>query len=116
MDSFKDLEKQVAAVLGIRTESCGKTQARQDFLPLVDRLEQSSIIVEITDRDKPVAVLLSYSHWLALASKLSMLSKREGVKLPNLVGSLRINSDLQVASDKIAQKFQKSIKQTRHEL
>jgi|ERR1700733_11503816 hypothetical protein len=117
MPSLEDIEKQAAAMLGLKTESIGKTQARQNFLPLVDSLSHSASAVEITDHDKPVAILLSYNHWLVLASKLCMLQKGQAPgKSLNLIGSVQINSDLEQASRKVAAKFKKSMKATAKKL
>ena len=98
--------------MGFTQQSVGKTQARKDFFPLVDSLETSVSAVEITDHDKPVAVLLSYHHYMALASKLCMLSNVSAQsKPPNLVGSIRVKAkDLESASAKIAKQFEQSLR------
>ena len=114
MPSRKDIEKQAATLMGFTQQSVGKTEARKNFFPLVDSLTTSASAVEITDHDKPVAVLLSYQHYIALASKLCMLAKTPAYpKPPNLVGSLRLRTDnLEAASDKIAEQFNQSLKNT----
>ena len=114
MPSLKDIEKQAARLMGLTQQSIGKTQARKEFFPLVDSLCGSASAVEITDHDKPVAVLLSYQHYMALASKLCMHSKATPhAKLPNLRGSIRIKTDnLEAASEKIAAQFKQSLKST----
>ncbi|HEY9778352.1 MAG TPA: hypothetical protein V6C81_31610 [Planktothrix sp.] len=114
--ALSDIEKQAAAILGVTPKSIGKTQARQNFLPLVDGLGKSASAIEITDHEKPVAMLLSYTHWLALISKLAMLSKGEHHDRPNLIGSIQIVGDLEPASKKAAERFTRSIKETGEKL
>ena len=111
--TLSDLEKQTAAILGLKQKSIGKTQARQQFLPLVDDLNRQAALVEITDHETPVAMLLSYNHWLALMSKLMMLSKKEQLGQPlNLIGSVEVVQDLEAASKKAAEKFKRSTKES----
>jgi len=112
MPSLKDIENQAAVLMGVTQQSVGKTQARKEFFPLVDSLSASASAVEITDHDKPVAVLLSYHHYMALASKLCMHAKATPhAKLPNLIGSIKIKTDnLQTASEKIAEQFNQSLR------
>lgn len=114
MPSKEDIEKQAATLMGFTQLSVGKTQARKNFFPLVDSLTTSASAVEITDHDKPVAVLLSYEHYMTLASKLCMLAKTPTqTKSPDLVGSIKIKTDnLEAASDKIAKQLKKSVKNT----
>lgn len=117
MTKVQELKDQGATILGLKYSTIGKTQARQNFLPLVEELHKTRSAVEITDHEKPVAILLSYNHWVALMSKLAMLVKQERlVKPPNLVGSIAIVGDLDAASKKVAGKFSKSIKDSAEEL
>jgi PHD/YefM family antitoxin component YafN of YafNO toxin-antitoxin module len=110
--SIEELENKVTAMLGITAQSIGKTEARQRFLPLVDALCQSATAVEITEHDKPVAMLLSYSHWIALVTKLEMLSSREriSIKQPNLIGSVQVLGDLEAGSAVAAETLTKALK------
>jgi hypothetical protein len=114
MPNLKDIEKQAAALLGYTVQSVGKTQARQKFFPMVNGLSASASVVEITDHDKPVAVLLSYHHFVALTTKLCMLGKiSDHPKPPDLIGSIQINcSSLEVASERVAATFKQSIERT----
>jgi PHD/YefM family antitoxin component YafN of YafNO toxin-antitoxin module len=98
--------------MGFTQQSVGKTQARKDFFPLVDSLTTSASAVEITDHDKPVAVLLSYQHYIALTSKLCMLAKSPAYpKPPSLISSIKLKTDnLEAASEKIAEQFKRSLK------
>lgn len=118
MARVEKLKNEGATMLGLTLSSIGKTQARQNFLPLVEDLQKTCSAVEITDHEKPVAILLSYSHWVALMSKLAMLVKQEDrtVKPPNLVGSIEIVGDLDAASKKAAAKFSGSLKNTAEKL
>lgn len=117
MTKVEELKNQGATMLGLTRSSIGKTLARQNFLPLVENLQKTCSAVEITDHEKPVAILLSYSHWVALMSKLAMLVKQERmVTPPNLVGSVEIVGDLDAASKKAAAKFSASLKNTAEKL
>lgn len=117
MKKVDELKNQGATMLGLTYSTIGKTQARQQFLPLVEELHKTCSAVEITDHEKPVAILLSYNHWVALMSKLAMLGKHERlVKPPNLVGSIAIVGDLDEASKKAAAKFSASLKNTAEHL
>ncbi len=101
-------------MLGLTQHTVGKTQARQEFFPLVDALSADCAAVKITDHNKPVAVLLSYQKYVALTAKLCMLSKNLNKPIdPDLIGSVQITSaDLNAASKKIAQKFKASLKES----
>jgi prevent-host-death family protein len=114
MPSKEDIEKKAATLMGFTQQSVGKTQARKNFFPLVDSLTTAASAVEITDHDKPVAVLLSYQHYIALTSKLCMLAKAPvHPAAPNLIGSIKLNTDnLDAASEKIAKQFKRSRKNT----
>ena len=118
MSALGDLEKQAAALMGLKQRSVGKTQARREFFPLVDSLRTSDSAVEITDHDMPVAVLLSYHHYMALVAKLCMLSRvPTQAKSPNLIGSIKLKTDnLEEASAKVAKQFRKSLKNTVNDL
>ncbi len=113
-----DTQTQLAGLLGVKHESVGKTQARQNFLPLVDGLSQSALAVEITDHDKPVAMLVSYNHWVALVAKLRMLSNKDqfASSRPNLIGSVEVVGDLEEGSQIVADAFSRSIKESAENL
>ena len=111
--SSSDVDKFTAAALGANILSMGKTQARKEFLPLVDSLAQGHAAIEITDHDVPVAVLLSYQNYVTLISKLAMLNPSLCKPKPSLVGSLQImTDDLEAASAEIAEQFHLSIEQS----
>ncbi len=118
MPSLKDIEQQASLLMGLTQQSVGKTRARKEFFPLVDSLNTSGSVVEITDHDRPVAVLLSYQHYIALASKLCMHAKVEDAsKSPSLIGSVKIKTkNLEAASKRIARQFKQSIKDSAGEL
>jgi prevent-host-death family protein len=118
MPTLKEIEKQAASLMGFTRESIGKTQARKEFFQLVAGLGKTSSAVEITDHNKPVAVLLSYQNYVALVSKLCMLSKVQALKAPpNLIGSIKINTDnLEAASAEIAAKFKQSVQNSAENL
>ncbi len=112
MPTLKEMKKQAEDIIGFTQEYIGKTQARKEFFPLVDGLGETSSAVEITDHDKPVAVLLSYQNYVSLVAKLCMLSKVQAIKAPpNLIGSIQIKTDdLEAASADIAAKFKQSFR------
>ncbi|MBK7750590.1 MAG: type II toxin-antitoxin system Phd/YefM family antitoxin [Candidatus Obscuribacter sp.] len=118
MPNLKDIEKQAAKLMGLSQKSIGKTQARKEFFPLVDALNASASSVEITDHDKPVAVIMSYQNYVALTAKLCMLSKQHTVsEVPNLIGSIKIRTNnLEAASQRASDIFAKSLKDTRKKL
>jgi prevent-host-death family protein len=118
MPSIKNIENQADSLMGLTHLSVGKTQARKEFFPIVDSLNASASAVEITDHDKPVAVLLSYQHYIALVSKLCMHAKATPHACsPNLVGSIQIKADnLETASDNIAEQFSESLRNTASDL
>lgn len=120
MANLEDIEKKAANLMGLSQQSIGKTQARKEFFPLVDSLGENSSTIEITDHNKPVAVLLSYHHYIALTSKLCMLSKEQDQEKdngPNLTGSIKIKSkSLEESSKKVADKFKKSLKESSKQL
>lgn len=95
--------------LGIAVRTIGKTQARKEFFPLVDSLNSLNSAVEITDHDEPVAVLMSYKNFVALTAKASANLAPSKPKQPNLLGSIVINSDLEAASVKLADRFKSAI-------
>lgn len=115
MSSKEEIEKQAATLMGFTQMSIGKTQARKEFFPLVDSLSTSASAVEITDHDKPVAVLLSYQHYLALASKLCALAKQSNnvTATQSLIGSIKLKTgSLETSSKKIAKQFHRSLNNT----
>ncbi len=106
------IEQNALTLLGLNHQSLSKTKARQQFLPLVNELAQSTKAVQITDHEQPVAVLVSYNHWSALLSKLSMLSKPvQGLKF-NLMGSVKIIADLESGSQEAAAQFEEAIQKS----
>lgn len=106
------IHDQASALLGLGTESIGKTQARQAFLPLVDDLKKRPRTIEITDRETPVAVLLAYEHYAALVSQLSKLTGKVPRRKLDLRGSVVILGDIEAGSRKIAEDFQKAIERS----
>lgn len=108
MSGLSDFEKQTEALLGITHQVVGKTQARKEFFPLVDSLAARASAVAITDHNKPVAVLLSYHHYMALAAKLAP-GKSGQFEPRSMLGSIHLKvENLDAASDEIAEEFHKS--------
>lgn len=83
----------------------GKSEARAKFLPLVQALAQGGGPVEITDRGKVEAVLLSNEEyqWLLVRSKTQPALTR------SLVGSMVLKEDLEAAERDITGLFEKSL-------
>jgi hypothetical protein len=104
-----NLTEKKTVALGLTPQTVGKTQARKEFFPLVDSLCSANSAVEITDHDKPVAVLLSYQNYVALTAKACAQAGSAKPQSPNLIGSVVINSDLNAASEKIAGMFRVSL-------
>lgn len=98
-----------AKALGLAVKTVGKTQARKEFFPLVDSLNSANSAVEITDHDEPVTVLMSYKNFVALTARASANLAPSKPKKPNLLGSIVINSDLETASAKLADRFKSAI-------
>ncbi len=101
--------------LGLKSETMGKTQARQDFLPLVASLETNKRLIEITDQARPVAVLLSYEHWTMLISKLASLSDIDSRRL-DLKGSIQIVGNLDSASKEAGEMLMRAVVDSVEEL
>ena len=115
--SNSEIDKTTAPASAPKSLSMGKTQARKEFLPLVDAVAQGHTAVEITDHDKPVAVLLSYQNYVMMTSKLAMLSPSLYESKPSLVGSVRILADdLEAASAEIADVFKTAIESSAKKL
>lgn len=109
MSGLSDFEKQTEALLGITHQVVGKTQARKEFFPLVDSLAARASAVAITDHNKPVAVLLSYHHYIALAAKLAPEKSGQLFEPRSMLGSIHLKvENLDAASDEIAEEFHKS--------
>jgi PHD/YefM family antitoxin component YafN of YafNO toxin-antitoxin module len=104
------IHEQASILLGVGTEIMGNTQARQGFLPLVEDLKKHPRTIEITDRANPVAVLLTYDHYVSLISQLSKLIQKTATKEKvDLMGSVVIVEDLDAASKEIAEEFVEAV-------
>ena len=90
----------------------GKSEAREQFLPLVDAVSSGAGPVEITERGRVVAVLISKTEydWMAEYTKHKPQPARTLCGLGELVG------DLEEGSAEIAAAFQVSLKTTAKKL
>lgn len=90
----------------------GKSEAREQFLPLIDLVASGAGPVEITDYGKVVAVLLSKKdyEWLSAAMQHKPKPKR------SLAGSALLLGDLEEASKQIAAEFEASFERSAREL
>jgi prevent-host-death family protein len=84
----------------------GKSEAREQFLPLIKSLVEGAGPISIADYGKPVAVLLSKQEYDWMLAQ---------IKNP-LRGSIVLLGDLEEGSREIAKMFQKSIEKTAREL
>ena len=98
------------------TLSRGKTELRQALLPIVSELQVDSKVIEITDRDKPVAVLLSYQHYKALQALARKAMTPHVEQHVSLMGSVEILGDLEEASREIAAEWEQAIERSAAEL
>jgi antitoxin YefM len=57
-------------------ETIPVTEARNKFLPLLDRIETGSYRFNITRHGKPVAVILSYEDYQRMAETLKLMESR----------------------------------------
>ncbi len=92
----------------------GKSEAREQFLPLIDAVVGGAGPISIADYGKPVAVLLSkqeYDWIIAQAPK-----KPKPRSKNSLVGSITLLGDLEEGSKEIAKMFQDSIEKSAREL
>lgn len=90
----------------------GKSQARAQFLPLVEQVAAGGGPVEITDRGKVAAVLLGHDDYLQLLA-------RAGAPLTqtrSAVGCLEILGDLEQGSREIGRRMRESLIRTAEEL
>lgn len=90
----------------------GKSQAREQFAPLVESLSKNGGIVEVTDYGKVVAVMLGYKDylWLLAQTRVTFKPKRE------LCGSGELVGDLESASQQIAKSIFESLTKSASEL
>lgn len=94
------------------TKTLGKAQAREQFAPIVDSLNQFGGVVEITDYGKVAAVILSYKDYLRLLAQANEPFKPKR----KLAGSAVLTGDLEAASQKITADISKSLRKSAGEL
>lgn len=90
----------------------GKSEAREQFLPIVDAVAKGAGPFEISDHGRVVAVLLSKQEydWMLAHTKEKVLPKK------SLRGSIIVLGDLEEGSKQIAAEFQASLEKTASEL
>ena len=78
----------------------GKTQAREQFSPLVEKLSTVGGVVEVTDYGKVAAVMLSYRDylWLLAQANEPFKPKRQLAGSAVLVGELETTNQQLTAS------------------
>jgi len=96
----------------MKLKKVGKSLARERFLPLINELENQSGAIEITDRGRSIAVLMSYRTYQQIIQK---------AKVPNkpafkLSGSMTLLGDLEQGSKEIAEDFLRAIDRSAAEL
>jgi len=57
-------------------------------------------------------MLISYSHWIAILTRLAVLAKPMPEPKFDLIGSIKIKGDLEAGSREITQMFKKAIKKS----
>lgn len=90
----------------------GKTQAREQFAPLVEELAISGGVVEVTDYGKVAAVILGYQDYLWLLAQADKTFK----PTKRLAGSAALLSDLNEASNEITASIFDSLAKSAREL
>jgi len=90
----------------------GKSEARQEFGPLVESVAAGEGAVEISDYGKVVAVVISANEYRWLLSQ----TKKDSRPKKSLRGAFIIHDDLEVLSEKIRADFKESINRTASEL
>lgn len=90
----------------------GKSQAREQFAPLVESLSRAGGIVEVTDYGKVAAVMLGYKDYLMLLAQ----TKEPFKPKRRLAGSAVIVGDLEEASKKVSEAFSESLTKSVREL
>lgn len=104
------IDNEMANLFGLKRSRIGKTEARQRFLPLVNQLANESMVFEITEHDKPVAMLVSYGRWAAMVSQLKALTKNAEPKPIDLRGSIEILGDLEAGSKRAGEELLRSMR------
>lgn len=104
------IDNEIDNFLGFKPRRIGKTEARQQLLPLINQLANEPMVFEITEHDKPVAMLVSHGRWTAMVSKLKSLLKDTGPKNVDLMGSVEIIGDLEAGSKKAGEDLLRSIR------
>ncbi len=90
----------------------GKTQAREQFAPLVESLSKVGGVVEVTDYGKVAAVMLGYKDYLWLLAQSNQPFKPSR----QLAGSATLVGDLEKASSEITESVLDSITRSAKEL
>jgi prevent-host-death family protein len=89
----------------------GKSEAREKFLPLMDKVAKQKTTVEITDRDNSIAVIIDYSEYQILLAKTGMQTQKF-----QLVGSLAEKGDIEKASKEISKDLNAALKRSMSQL
>jgi len=58
-------------------EAISITEARKEFLPLIDRVEDELYRFMVTKHGKPVAVVISYEEYSRMVETLRLIEDRE---------------------------------------
>lgn len=104
------IDNEIDNFLGLKSRRIGKTEARQQLLPLINQLANEPMVFEITEHDKPVAMLVSHGRWAAMISKLKSLTKNTEPKEIDLRGSVEILGDLDAGSKEAGEALLRSLK------
>ncbi len=67
--------EQTSHVSGAKTKRLGKSEARQQFLPLVNSVAEEGSRFEITDHGVTVAIVLGYEEYQRLLAQSQSMAK-----------------------------------------
>lgn len=86
----------------------GKSQARDQFAPLVETLATEGGVIEVTDYGKVAAVMLGYKDYLWLVAQ----AKEPFHPKMHLAGSAVLVGDLEAASNQISRTMLGSVEKS----
>jgi prevent-host-death family protein len=104
--------------VNLRKKILGKSEAREQFLPLIKAVVEGAGPINISDHGKPVAVLLSKQDydWMLARTQNESETHNKLRRKNSLKGSIILLGDLEEGSREIARDIQQSIKRSAREL
>lgn len=89
------------------SEECGKTEARQQFLNIIDVVHQEAKTLTITDRGEKVAVIMGYKQFQLM---MEMIAQQVSTPTFGLQGLIVNSGDLDADNQKVNELFDASLK------